>query len=81
MDLDLIQKKLEDKKFLCNGYKALEKLGRGTYGTVYKAQKNNSTDLVAIKKIKLDVESEGVPSTTLREISILKKMVHPNIVK
>lgn len=78
--MDLDSKKLENKKFLSSGYKALEKLGRGTYGTVYKAQKANSNDFVAIKKIKLDVESEGVPSTTLREISILKKMAHPNVV-
>lgn len=81
MDVEQIQKKLENKIFLCPGFKALEKLGRGTYGTVYKAQKANSNELVAIKKIKLDVETEGVPSTTLREISILKKMVHPNIVR
>lgn len=81
MNIDSTNKKLENKKFLGHGYKALEKLGRGTYGTVYKAQKNGSKDFVAIKKIKLDVESEGVPSTTLREISILKKMVHPNVVR
>ena len=78
---DKTNKKLEEKKFLCPEYKALQKLGKGTYGTVYKAQKPKSNDFVAIKKIKLDVESEGVPSTTLREISILKKSVHANIVK
>lgn len=67
--------------FLSNSYTGLEKLGKGTYGSVYKAQKKNTNEIVAIKKIKLDVDSEGIPSTALREISILKKMVHPNIVK
>lgn len=67
--------------FLSNSYTGLEKLGKGTYGSVYKAQKKNSTEIIAIKKIKLDVDSEGIPSTALREISILKKMVHPNVVR
>jgi serine/threonine protein kinase len=67
--------------FLSNSYTGLEKLGKGTYGSVYKAQKKNSNEIIAIKKIKLDVDSEGIPSTALREISILKKMVHPNIVR
>ena len=69
----------KDKCFLNRNFLALEKLGKGTYGSVYKAQKGN--DIVAIKKIKLDVDSEGLPSTALREIAILKKMKHQNIVK
>lgn len=77
----LKEKKIENKKFLSEGYKAIEKLGKGTYGTVYKAEKISTGDLYAIKKIKLDSELDGIPSTTLREISILKKMKHPNIVR
>uniref|UniRef100_A0A0N5B9Y1 Cell division protein kinase 5 n=1 Tax=Strongyloides papillosus TaxID=174720 RepID=A0A0N5B9Y1_STREA len=52
----------------------------GTYGTVYKAidKRNNST--VALKVIKLDDEDEGVPSSALREICLLKQLKHPNIV-
>jgi len=67
--------------FLSNSYLSMEKLGKGTYGSVYKAQNKNTKEIVAIKKIKLDVDSEGIPSTALREISILKKMVHPNVVR
>lgn len=79
--MDVDQNNNEDKTFLCPGFKALDKLGAGTYGTVYKAVRiDNPNEICAVKKIKLDVESEGVPSTTLREISILKKMKHPNIV-
>ena len=36
--------------------------------------------MVALKKIRLEVEDEGVPSTALREISLLKELSHPNIV-
>lgn len=37
-------------------------------------------DQVALKKIKLDADDEGIPSTALREISILRTLNHPNIV-
>lgn len=36
---------------------------------------------MAIKKIRLEQEDEGIPSTTLREISSLKELNHPNIIK
>jgi serine/threonine protein kinase len=38
-------------------------------------------DFVALKKIRLELEEEGVPSTALREISLLKELDHPNVVK
>jgi len=62
-------------------YEKLEKIGEGTYGYVYKARDSNSSEIVALKKIKLENEDEGVPSTAMREISILKELQHPNIVK
>jgi hypothetical protein len=36
---------------------------------------------VALKKIKLESKEEGIPSTTIREIALLKDLSHPNIVK
>lgn len=50
----------------------LELIGEGTYGMVYKAQLRSSKEIVALKKIKLENEDEGFPSTAMREISILK---------
>jgi len=45
-------------------------------------QKNRLTgELVALKKIRLEAEDEGIPSTAIREISILKELQHPNIVR
>ena len=35
---------------------------------------------MAMKKIRLESEDEGVPSTAIREISLLKELQHPNIV-
>ena len=61
-------------------YVKLEKIGEGTYGVVYKARNKKTGRFTALKKIRLESEEEGVPSTAIREISILKELRHPNIV-
>ena len=72
-------------------YEKLEKLGEGTYGVVHKARDKNTGrvsslfvinvfQIVALKKIRLEKEDDGVPSTAIREISLLKGLRHPNIV-
>ena len=33
------------------------------------------------QKIRMEVEDEGIPSTALREISLLRELQHPNIVQ
>jgi len=62
-------------------YQLIEKIGEGTYGVVYKAKDRVTGRIMALKKIRLDHEDEGVPSTSIREISLLKELDHPNIVK
>ncbi|MCQ2817129.1 MAG: CDC2/CDK family serine/threonine-protein kinase [archaeon] len=79
---DSDSKPLNTHKFsLGPDYEAVERLGKGTYGSVFKIKHKKTGEILAVKKIKMDVESEGVPSTALREIAILKKMRHPNIVE
>lgn len=65
-------------------YQKIEKnsaVGEGTYGVVYKAKDKQTGSFVALKRIRLEVEDEGIPSTTLREISVLRQLKHPNIVE
>lgn len=61
-------------------YFNLEKVGEGTYGIVYKAQ-DSAGEVFALKTIRLEAEDEGIPSTAIREISLLKELQHPNIVR
>lgn len=62
-------------------YEKVEKIGEGTYGVVYKAKHVVSGDTIALKKIRLEQEDEGVPPTAIREISLLKELHHVNIVR
>lgn len=62
-------------------YQKIDKLGEGTYGIVYKAVNKVTKEVVALKRIRLDNEDEGIPCTAVREISLLKELKHPNIVK
>ncbi|EXC46561.1 Cell division control protein 2-like protein [Morus notabilis] len=62
-------------------YEKVEKIGEGTYGVVYKARDRVTNKTIALKKIRLEQEDEGVPSTAIREISLLKEMQHGNIVR
>ena len=49
---------------------------------VYKARDITTGHIVALKKIRLEAEDEGVPSTSIREISLLKELSKDdNIVK
>ncbi|XP_055710391.1 cyclin-dependent kinase 1 [Phlebotomus papatasi] len=61
-------------------FQRIEKIGEGTYGVVYKGRNKTTGEIVAMKKIRLEMEDEGIPSTAIREISLLKELKHPNIV-
>ena len=62
-------------------YEKLEIIGEGTYGVVYKARDTITGEICALKKIKLETEQEGIPSTAIREIALLKELQHENIVR
>ncbi|MEE6492192.1 hypothetical protein FKM82_016513 [Ascaphus truei] len=60
-------------------YIKLDKLGEGTYATVFKGRSKLTDNLVALKEIRLEHE-EGAPCTAIREVSLLKDLKHSNIV-
>jgi serine/threonine protein kinase len=62
-------------------YETLHKVGEGTYGVVYKAKHKASGEYVALKKIRLDTDDDGIPTAAIREISLLKQLQHQNIVR
>ena len=65
-------------------------VGEGTFGTVFKAYYKGPKDyaerigipeIVALKKIKTENEKQGFPITALREIMIMKRLCHKNILQ
>ncbi|KAJ6672660.1 CELL DIVISION PROTEIN KINASE [Salix viminalis] len=70
-----VEKKVADR------YLKREILGEGTYGVVYKAIDTTTGQTVAIKKIRLGKQKEGVNFTALREIKLLKEVKDPNIIE
>lgn len=57
-------------------------IGQGAYGIVYKGRKEDTGQIVAIKRIPFaDATPEGgVPCNVIREISLLRELDHPNVV-
>jgi len=62
-------------------YQKLNKLGEGTYGVVFKAKDLRKDDFVAMKIMHVEEEEEGVSVTALREIALMKKLHHTNILR
>ena len=62
-------------------YDLLSKLGEGTFGEVHKARSLRNGRIYALKKILMHNERDGFPITALREIKLLKKLSHPNVLK
>lgn len=67
------------EKKVADRYLKRQVLGEGTYGVVYKAIDTLTGQIVAIKKIRLGKQKEGVNFTALREIKLLKELKDPNI--
>ncbi|WVZ12036.1 hypothetical protein V8G54_016566 [Vigna mungo] len=61
-------------------FEMIKKINEGTYGVVYKARDKKTGELVALKKVKMNIERDGFPMSSLREINILLSFNHPSIV-
>jgi len=56
-------------------YTATQIVGSGTFGVVYQATINETTEVVAIKKVFQDKRYKN------RELSIMKELGHPNVIR
>ena len=61
-------------------FEKLNRIGEGTYGIVYRARDTKSGEIVALKKMRMEREKDGIPVSGLREITILLACDHENIV-
>ncbi|KAL3575192.1 hypothetical protein D5086_023293 [Populus alba] len=64
-----------------DGFEKLDKIGQGTYSSVFRARETETGRIVALKKVRFDnFEPESVRFMA-REILILRRLDHPNIMK
>jgi len=61
-------------------YEKLNRIGEGTYGVVYRARDKRTGEIVALKKIRMEKEKDGMPVSGLREIMLLQRCKHENVV-
>ncbi|KAF2345648.1 Protein kinase domain [Trinorchestia longiramus] len=61
-------------------FEKLNRIGEGTYGVVYRARDKSTNEIVALKKIRMMQEKDGMPISGLREILLLQQCDHNNIV-
>ncbi|VDP85737.1 unnamed protein product, partial [Echinostoma caproni] len=61
-------------------FEKLNRIGEGTYGIVYRAKDVASKEVVALKKVRMENVRDGIPISSLREITLLLSLKHPNIV-
>ena len=63
-------------------YEKIEKIGKGTYGKVYKCRDvQYHNQICALKKIKILKPNDGFPLNTIREIKLLRELHHDNIIR
>ena len=64
-----------------NPYKIIKKIGEGSYGLVYLIKMETNLSLCVLKKIDLKGLSKQEIKDTYKEVNLLKKLDHPNIIK
>ncbi|SAL95362.1 hypothetical protein [Absidia glauca] len=73
--------RIEDADISVAGYLKLAKVGEGTYGEVFKGVCKKTRANVALKRIHLNISQSGVPTTTMREVALLKEIKHTNVIR
>lgn len=56
-------------------------IGQGSYSNVYKARDRDTKKIVALKKVRFDTSEPESIKFMAREITILRKLEHPNVIK
>ncbi|XP_020232066.1 probable serine/threonine-protein kinase At1g54610 [Cajanus cajan] len=62
-------------------FKMIDKVGQGTYSNVYKALDRDTGEIVALKKVRFNTSEPESIKFMAREIMILQRLDHPNVVK
>ncbi|KAG2267428.1 hypothetical protein Bca52824_061983 [Brassica carinata] len=62
-------------------FEKLEKIGQGTYSSVYRARDLTHNKIVALKKVRFDLNDIESVKFMAREIIVMRRLDHPNVLK
>lgn len=62
-------------------YEVIEELGHGGFGTVYKVRNRVDSRLYALKKVKLNPDNETLNEKIMREVKLLSRLNHENVIR
>ncbi|KAJ4895212.1 Protein kinase superfamily protein [Raphanus sativus] len=62
-------------------FEKLEKIGQGTYSSVYRARDLIHNKIVALKKVRFDLNDIESVKFMAREIIVMRRLDHPNVLK
>ncbi|WZZ35346.1 hypothetical protein YC2023_018747 [Brassica napus] len=62
-------------------FEKLEKIGQGTYSSVYKARDLLDNKIVALKRVRFDLSDLESVKFMAREIIVMRRLDHPNVLK
>ncbi|KAL0732281.1 hypothetical protein Bca4012_008490 [Brassica carinata] len=62
-------------------FEKLEKIGQGTYSSVYRARDLIHNKIVALKKVRFDLKDIESVKFMAREIIVMRRLDHPNVLK
>ena len=79
-NMAIVKEKKEATKIMLSHYQIISEIGNGVSSRVFAGIDINTHEKVAIKKIKNFLENKHESLRILREILLLRKLKHPNIV-
>ncbi|PIN11648.1 Cyclin-dependent kinase [Handroanthus impetiginosus] len=80
--VDVVGSAIKDwKPRRANTFEKLDKIGQGTYSNVYKARDLITGKVVALKKVRFDNFEPETVRFMAREILVLRRLNHPNVIK
>lgn len=62
-------------------YNIMKTIGKGKFAVVYRAQKIGDDQVVALKRISVDMMNEKARDKCLKEVKLLQNLDHPNIIR
>jgi serine/threonine protein kinase len=62
-------------------YELVKPIGKGKFAVVYRARNTQTNDIVALKRINVDLIDNKTRDKCLKEVKLLQSLDHPNIIR